>query len=56
MPFYAINSDMQPTNRAALEGFLSRVEVEVIDKVGHFPQLESTERFNEALGRAISFI
>ena len=56
LPFYAINSDMQPTNRAALEGYLSRVEVEVIDKVGHFPQLETTERFNEALGRAINFL
>ena len=56
VPFYAINSDMQPTNRAALEAKLARVEVEIIDKVGHFPQLEATERFNEALGRAISFI
>lgn len=56
VPFYAINSDMQPTNRAALEQQLARVEVEVLDRVGHFPQLEATERFNEALGRAISFI
>jgi len=56
VPFYAINSDMQPTNRAALEARLARVEVEVIEKVGHFPQLEATEKFNEALGRAISFI
>ncbi|MBL4622714.1 MAG: alpha/beta fold hydrolase [Immundisolibacteraceae bacterium] len=56
LPFYAINSDMQPTNRTALEGFLSRVEVEVLEKVGHFPQLEVTERFNQALDRAIKFM
>lgn len=56
VPFYAINSDMQPTNRAALQQRLSRVEVEVIEKVGHFPQLEASEKFNQALGRAINFI
>ena len=56
VPFYAINSDMQPTNRGALEQRLQRVEVEVLDQVGHFPQLEASDRFNEALGRAISFI
>ena len=52
-PIRAINSDLFPTNLAANRRYAPQFEAVIIEGVGHYPMLETPERFNELLAQAV---
>jgi pimeloyl-ACP methyl ester carboxylesterase len=49
VPVYAINSDLAPTDAARIRGSLPDFTLDVLPHGGHFPMLESPQRFNQLL-------
>ena len=52
-PIRAINSDLFPTNLDANRRYTPQFEAVIIEGVGHYPMLETPERFNELLAQAV---
>lgn len=52
-PIRAINSDLYPTNLAANRKYAPQFDAVIIPGVGHYPMLETSERFNELLAQAV---
>lgn len=59
VPFFGINSDLEPTNIETNRKYIRHYDVTIMTEVGHFPMLERAREFNfimeKAINRIISF-
>lgn len=56
IPIRLINSDLYPTDMEANRRHMKDAELILLDGLGHFPQMEDPERFNDALQRVVDDI
>lgn len=56
LPFYAVSSDLYPTNAEDNKRYVSSFEVKIMEGYGHFPMLENPMLFNRLLDQTINEI
>ncbi len=56
LPFYAVSSDLYPTNAEDNRKYVKSFEVKIMEGYGHFLMLENPEMFNRLLGETIDEI
>lgn len=56
LPFYAVSSDLYPTNVADNRKYVKSFDVKIMEGYGHFLMMENPEMFNRLLGETIDEI